>query len=445
MLNVSRDQVVAAFEELVLENQTQTAMDLLVSADPDEQLLIVTTSSPGVLHRLFQSLDVDDRLEVTRRLPEEIRESLLLALTGAVESIEGTELAEATSEAYLDTRELEELFEPFPEEAVERATAPVVGVSPVAGRRDFALVEGRLREASPDAATVTVYANPSGPAQLQLLESLAIDEHTLASVLDPDEIARLEYDEADSLTFIVWKRPSRVTAERPELLGLTSVGVFLQPGRLTIVTAGDAPLRDGDKAESLQDVLLRIMAATVNEFLVELKTVKQTSRDISAELNKAIENRELLRMFNLSEGLVYHINAIDANGGVLRKLRVIAPRLGLDARDMELLEDIIIDNNQCSRQGQVFSTVLAGILDARGNLVNNNMNVLLKNLTIINVIFLPLGVIASIGGMSEFSMMLDDHAIDWRLGYPIFIAVLSALGLLLWLIVRAFISRTWNR
>ncbi len=31
-------------------------------------------------------------------------------------------------------------------------------------------------------------------------------------------------------------------------------------------------------------------------------------------------------------------------------------------------------------------------MDARGNLVNNNMNTLLKNLTLINVVFLPLNL-----------------------------------------------------
>jgi magnesium transporter len=193
------------------------------------------------------------------------------------------------------------------------------------------------------------------------------------------------------------------------------------------------------------DVLLHLMGATVNEFLLELKAVKRTSRDIQAELSHSLENRQLLRMFSLSEGLVYHINAVDANGGVLRKLRALADRLGFDERDRALLDDIIIDNNQCSRQGQVFSTVLAGMLDARGNLINNNMNVLLKNLTIINVVFLPLGVIASLGGMSEFSTMLDDHAVAWSIGYPLLALALALLGLALWLAVRTFINRTWTR
>ena len=174
---------------------------------------------------------------------------------------------------------------------------------------------------------------------------------------------------------------------------------------------------DGDRAESLRMLLLRIMASIVDEFLLELKRVKRTSREIQAKLSKSIENRELLRMFSLSEGLVYHINAIEGNGRVLRRLRHLAQRLDFDEEELEFLDDIVIDNDQCSRQGEIFSTVLGGLLDARGNIINNNMNILLKNLTIINVVFLPLGVIAGMGGMSEFSVMLNEYGIDWRIGY----------------------------
>ncbi len=65
-------------------------------------------------------------------------------------------------------------------------------------------------------------------------------------------------------------------------------------------------------------------------------------------------------------------------------------------------------------------------MDARGNLVNNNMNILLKRLTVINVIFLPLNLIASIGGMSEFSMMTN--GMPWQISYSLFGLGMLAIG-----------------
>jgi len=52
------------------------------------------------------------------------------------------------------------------------------------------------------------------------------------------------------------------------------------------------------------------------------------------------------------------------------------------------------------------------------------MNNLLRKLTLINVVFLPLNLIASIGGMSEFSMMTAGTS--WWVSYPLF---LLAMGL----------------
>jgi magnesium transporter len=69
-------------------------------------------------------------------------------------------------------------------------------------------------------------------------------------------------------------------------------------------------------------------------------------------------------------------------------------------------------------------------MDARGNIVNNNMNVLLKKLTLINVVFLPLNLIASIGGMSEFSVLTQ--GIDWRISYSLFVLAMVVLGWITW-------------
>ena len=43
--------------------------------------------------------------------------------------------------------------------------------------------------------------------------------------------------------------------------------------------------------------------------------------------------------------------------------------------------------------------------------------------TLINVVFLPLNLIASIGGMSEFSMMTAGT--PWWVSYPLFLAAMG--------------------
>jgi magnesium transporter len=156
-----------------------------------------------------------------------------------------------------------------------------------------------------------------------------------------------------------------------------------------------------------------------------------------------MENRYLLQMFALGESLVYYHNALEANLTVLSKLRSATDRLKLAPENLGLLDDVIIEYQQASKQAQIYSTVLSGLMDARGTIVNNNMNVLLKNLTVINVVFLPLNLIAGMGGMSEFSAMTT--GIDWRISYGLFFLTMVGLGWLTWWWVVKVIERNQRR
>jgi magnesium transporter len=103
-------------------------------------------------------------------------------------------------------------------------------------------------------------------------------------------------------------------------------------------------------------------------------------------------------------------------------LRNHAEKQHFSSEAIGLIDDLIIENNQCYKQAEIYSTVFSGLIDARGNLMNNSMNNLLRKLTLINVVFLPLNLIASIGGMSEFSMMTAGT--PWWVSYPLFLTVM---------------------
>jgi magnesium transporter len=74
-------------------------------------------------------------------------------------------------------------------------------------------------------------------------------------------------------------------------------------------------------------------------------------------------------------------------------------------------------------------------MDATVGFLNVNQNVDLKRLTIISVVFMPVNIIAGIGGMSEFSMMTS--GISWPIAYGSFILVMLAIGILTFLGLRS--------
>jgi magnesium transporter len=133
-----------------------------------------------------------------------------------------------------------------------------------------------------------------------------------------------------------------------------------------------------------------------------------------------MENRSLLYMFSIEKSLVYYVNAISANGRVIERLKTNAKNNqseGLSVEMLEYVDDLAIDNAQCLEQAQVYANVLTGLMDARASVVSNNLNVLMKRLTVINVVFMPLNVLAGIGGMSEFTMMTT--GIPWPIAYGV--------------------------
>lgn len=78
-------------------------------------------------------------------------------------------------------------------------------------------------------------------------------------------------------------------------------------------------------------------------------------------------------------------------------------------------------------------------MDATVGFLNVNQNKDLKRLTVISVVFMPINVLAGIGGMSEFSMMT--HGIPWPIAYGVFIVVMIAIGILTFMGLRALENR----
>jgi len=284
---------------------------------------------------------------------------------------------------------------------------------------------------SPAGFDIIVYAAPTQEEKLEAMRLWGLDVYDVESALDPDEIPRIEYSSGRAA--LIWNWPRNAAVADQIRFDVASMGLFLTQGKLIIVT--DDPrvpfsAKEFAGASSALDVLLRLLLHTVHHYLGHLPVIKQMTVELSSKIGASMENKYFLEMFALRESLVYYLNAIEANGAVLAKLRANAERLALPPQQVEFLHDLILDNQQCARQAQIHSSVLAGLMDARGTIINNNVNVLLKNLTLINVVFLPLTLIASIGGMSEFTMMTKE--IDWRLSYSLLSIGMVLLGWITW-------------
>jgi magnesium transporter len=79
------------------------------------------------------------------------------------------------------------------------------------------------------------------------------------------------------------------------------------------------------------------------------------------------------------------------------------------------------------------------LLDATVGFININQNKRVSRLTAISVVFMPINIIAGIGGMSEFSMMT--HGIPWQFAYGGFVVVMGLVGWATYVALKRFDSR----
>jgi magnesium transporter len=263
------------------------------------------------------------------------------------------------------------------------------------------IVDGKLVESQNDSGVVSVYITPDEKERKFLIEHLKIDEHTLNSSLDPDEVSRLEFEPEH--VAMIFKRPKRYSAVDNFLFKVGSAGVFMFKDRLVIVIAEDAPLFEGrpfTKIQSIQDVFLRLIYRAIAHFVEHLRGINQISNELEQQINIATENKYLLNLFTLEKSLVYYLDAIHSNNAVIEKLKNNAAKIGLSPENVEFLEDIQIENNQCIRQTEIYSQVLASLMDARASIISNNLNIRIKALTLVTIAIMLPTLVVSIFSMN---------------------------------------------
>jgi magnesium transporter len=294
---------------------------------------------------------------------------------------------------------------------------------------------GKLMEDDKAESMVYVYTAPTDEEKKQLIEQYKIDEHTLNSSLDPDELSRLEFEPEHAA--LIFKRPKHYAAEDDFLFRVASTGVFIFKDRLIIVSADEVPLFEGKlfmRVQSIQDIMLKLIHRSVFHFLEHLKAIDMLSGSVEQLISTSMENKYLLNLFTLEKSLVYYINATNSNAVLIERLKNNAAKIGLNPENLEFLDDLTVENNQCREQANIYSQVLASMMDARASIIANNLNIRIKMLTILTIaIMLPTLVV------SYFSMNVR---IPLEANNPVSFWIITALAVL---ITLTFAFLWWRR
>lgn len=177
-----------------------------------------------------------------------------------------------------------------------------------------------------------------------------------------------------------------------------------------------------------KDVLLDLYGAdveysadTLEETYAELERV---GRQVLSPQVTDDEAAEILAEIAKGEDLNGRIrrNVLDTRRALsfLIRGRLLSPEQHEDAR--QILRDIESLDGHTSF---LFNKVNF-LMDAAVGFININQNKRVSKLTAITVVFVPINIIAGIGGMSEFSMMTE--GVPWQISYGAFTVAMGLLG-----------------
>ena len=97
------------------------------------------------------------------------------------------------------------------------------------------------------------------------------------------------------------------------------------------------------------------------------------------------------------------------------------------------MEDTQVEINQAVEMCNILRDVLTGMMDAFASIINNNMNVIMKSLTVITIVISIPNIIASLFGMNldDLPLAHSDHGFYIILVVSIILSIIGAIALIL--------------
>ncbi|MCI5819143.1 MAG: magnesium transporter CorA family protein [Acidaminococcus sp.] len=246
-------------------------------------------------------------------------------------------------------------------------------------------------------------SNPTDKEIEFISSSCAVPEEMIKAALDEEERARGERD--DDISLIICDIPVIEEDDDHYTYSTMPFGIILTKTTIITVCLNETTIINDFIYGRVKNVsvkkktrlLLQIQFKIATKYLQYLKQIDKTSQRIRTELEKSMRNKELIEMLDLEKSLVYITTSLRSNKVLLEKLPKIAD---FYEEDQELLDDVIIETNQAIEMGNIYSDILAGTMDAYASIISNNLNIVMKTLTVITILIAIPSMIASFWGMN---------------------------------------------
>ncbi|HDC3079755.1 TPA: magnesium transporter CorA family protein [Staphylococcus aureus] len=270
-----------------------------------------------------------------------------------------------------------------------------------------------------------------------LMEQYNIPEDFIRDPLDSEESSRIEYDEDTGYSLIIIDLPI-VNSTNRSVLSFVTIPLGIIIGNGIIVTVCDAeneflenlPKRD-IKLKFHSRFALEILTTIADHYNRNLRLLNKSRIRIEKELKNNITNKQLFKLMEVEKSLVYFLAALKGNDTIIKKLFRL-PAIKRFEEDEELLEDLIIENNQAIETTELHQRILESITTSYASLLSNDMNTIMKTLTLFTVLLTLPTLVFSFFGMNV-PLPIDDHSyISWIIVVGISLILVVIVSIFLW-------------
>lgn len=254
---------------------------------------------------------------------------------------------------------------------------------------------------------------PSREEMEEVAEAFDFPIEFLEDPLDPEEGARIEYDEDSNSTLVITNFPVvDKNIRQTESYITIPIGIILSKGYIITICS-----REHDLFNKIINLtfdlrmksrfLLEVMLTVATKYNNTLKKLNRERIKIEGNLRHSLTNKQLYELMEIEKSLVYFLTSLTANGDTIKKI-FRSRSLKLYEEDKELLEDLMIENTQALNTTELYTRILESITGSYSSLIGNEMNNIMRILTLFTV-FLTIPTLV----FSFFGMNVDLPKLTW--------------------------------
>ena len=231
------------------------------------------------------------------------------------------------------------------------------------------------------------------------MEALGVPAELLRHALDVNELARIMAIEPILMVIL------RVPLDRPDGRRSIPLGVIVQDERMVTVSAVPVPVLD--ELTSVEGIagmspfrrFLQLLLVTASAFVSRVNQIDEGVDQLERALQTSQGNKEVLALLEQQKALVRLERALASNQLMLERLSH-DERSPLTDEDRELLGDAIVEVSQALQTTRISAEILSSMMDAFASIISNNLNVVMKVLAALTVLFAIPSVVLGIWGMN---------------------------------------------